>query len=52
MNLLLANLLIRYTKCTLDLNSKDFIGMDMARKFWKWVLREHVAMQITPVEEY
>ena len=34
MNLLLANLLIRYTKCSLDLKLKrDFIGMDMARKF-------------------
>ena len=28
----------------------DFIGMDMARSSWRWVLREHVAMQITPVD--
>ena len=29
---------------------KDFIGMDMARKFLEWVLQEHVGMLIIPVE--
>ena len=34
MNLLLANLLIRYTKCSVDLRPKGTsLGMDMARKF-------------------
>ena len=29
---------------------EDFIGMDMARNSWKWVLQEHVGMLIIPVE--
>ena len=28
----------------------DFIGMDMARNSWRWVLRERVVMLIIPVE--
>ena len=29
---------------------RDFIGMDMARNSWRWVLRERVVMLIIPVE--
>ena len=51
MNLLLANLLIRYTPCSVSFDGgKTSLVWIWRGNSWRWVLREHVGMLIIPVE--